>query len=397
MLSERGLSPRALPVVLLADGAALVTPTNSEIADVLTEQGPVDLGCDLAVVGAGPAGLAAAVYGASEGLKTLVIEREAVGGQAGSSSLIRNYLGFPRGISGAELAQRAYQQAWIFGAKYLLARDVGSLRIAGDQRILALSDGREVTCRAVIIATGARYRRLGIPTLEALVGAGVYYTTFDSRLARDHDVHVAGGGNSAGQAAVHLARHARHVTLLVRADALEKGMSDYLVQQIRQTPNIEVRLGCEIAGGAGTHRLESLTLRSVRGGETETVPANMLFALIGAQPHTEWLAGTLARDDRGFILTGRDLPEDSWPLSRRPKRYETSVPGVFAAGDVRHASSKRVASAVGEGSVAVQYVHEYLTEASEAARAAAEREPRPSAPRPPAELRPTASAAPSAP
>jgi thioredoxin reductase (NADPH) len=241
--------------------------------------------------------------------------------------------------------------------------------VAGDQRTLALSDGRQVSSRAVIIATGARYRRLGIPSLEALVGTGVYYTTFDSRLARGQDVHVAGGGNSAGQAAVYLARHARHVTLLVRADALEKGMSDYLVQQIRQTANIEVRLGCEITGGGGAHRLESLTLSSVRGAGTETVPARMLFVLIGALPHTDWLAGTQVRDDRGFILTGADLPSGSWPLSRRPKRYETSLPGVFAAGDVRHASSKRVASAVGEGSVAVQYVHEYLTEAAAASAA----------------------------
>jgi thioredoxin reductase (NADPH) len=364
LLSERGLAGAQLPVVLLADGTALVAPVNAEIADMLGDQGPSELTCDLAVVGAGPAGLAAAVYGASEGLRTLVVEREAVGGQAGASSLIRNYLGFPRGISGTELAQRAYQQAWIFGAKYVLARDVTGLRASGADRILTLSDGRELTARAVIIATGARYRRLGIPRLEALMGAGVYYTTFDSRLTRDQDVHVAGGGNSAGQAAVYLARHARHVTLLVRADSLEKGMSDYLVQQIRQTANIDVCLECEIVGGDGEHRLQSLAIRNSRTGKVDTVEANTLFALIGALPHTDWLGGTIERDDRNYILTGRDLSEDAWPLARRPKRYETSMPGVFAAGDVRHASAKRVASAVGEGSVAVQYVHEYLAEAA---------------------------------
>jgi thioredoxin reductase (NADPH) len=364
LIVERGLGSERLPVVILVDGTVLVAPTNAELVDALDAQGPVELACDLAVVGAGPAGLAAGVYGASEGLRTVVVERESVGGQAGASSLIRNYLGFPRGISGAELAQRAYQQAWLFGTKYVLARDVTGLRASGAERVVTLSDGRELVARAVIIATGARYRRLGIPRLEALLGTGVYYTTVDSRLFGGHDVHVAGGGNSAGQAAVYLARHARSVTLLVRAEALEAGMSDYLVQQIRNTPNIVVRLGSEIVDGRGEHRLEALTIRDRATGEAETVPATMLFSLIGSLPHTDWLSGTVARDDRGFILTGRDVPEEAWPLARRPKRYETSMPGVFASGDVRHGSAKRVASAVGEGSVAVQNVHEYLTEAS---------------------------------
>lgn len=365
LLSERGLTATKLPVVLLADGTTLVAPSNADLGDVLSDRAPAVLECDLAVIGAGPAGLAAGVYAASEGLRTIIVEREAIGGQAGASSLIRNYLGFPRGISGAELAQRAYQQAWLFGAKYVLARGVLSLRANGDRRIVTLSDGRELTCRAAIIATGAQYRRLGIPQLEALVGAGVYYTAFDARLFRGEDVHVVGGGNSAGQAVVHLARHARRVTLVVRAGTLEKGMSDYLVQQIRQTDNVEVRLGYDIVDGGGQRGLEWLTLRNVRTGALETVPARMLFSLIGALPHTDWLAGVVARDDRGFIVTGREVPESAWRLARRPKRYETSVPGVFAAGDVRHDSVKRVASAVGEGSMAVQFVHEYLAEAAE--------------------------------
>ncbi len=360
LLAERGLAGAALPVVLLRDGTALVAPTNTELADVLSDGTPPELDGDLAVVGAGPAGLAAAVYGASEGLHTLVVERETIGGQAGSSSLIRNYLGFPRGISGAELAQRAYQQAWLFGAKYVLGREATRLRADGDRRVLTLSDGREVSARAVIIATGVRYRRLGIPRLEALVGVGVYYTPFDARLARDQEVFVAGGGNSAGQAALHLAVQARRVTLLVRAASLEQGMSDYLVQYVRRSSNIEVRLGCELVDGSGALRLEAITVRDRRTGALETLPARILFALIGARPHTDWLAGTVARDDWGYLRTGKHLTDGAWPLARRPMRYETSMPGVFAVGDVRHEAAKRVASAVGEGSVAVQYVHEYL-------------------------------------
>ncbi len=365
LLAERGLDGGTLPVVLLRDGKALVAPTNAELADVLSDGMPAELDGDLVVVGAGPAGLAAAVYACSEGLHTFVVERETVGGQAGASSLIRNYLGFPRGISGAELAQRAYQQAWLFGAKYVLAREATRLRAAGDRRVVTLSDGREVSARAVIIATGARYRRLGIPRLEELVGVGVYYTPFDARFARDQHVHVVGGGNSAGQAAYHVAIQARRVTLVVRGESLEESMSDYLVQAIRSARNIEVRLGCEIADGGGAHRLEWITLRDRRTGALETVAAPILFALIGAQPHTDWLSGAVARDERGYLLTGKHLPEGAWPLRRRPRRYETSMPGVFAVGDVRHESAKRFASAVGEGSVAVQYVHEYLAEGEE--------------------------------
>lgn len=320
--------------------------------------------CDLAIVGAGPAGLAAAVYGASEGLHTIVIEREAVGGQAGTSSLIRNYLGFPRGISGGELAQRAYQQACLFGTKYVFAREVSRLRASGIDRILTLSDGTEITARAVVIATGATYRRLGIPSLERFERAGLHYTsTFaDPRLLKDMQVLVAGGGNSAGQAVVEAAKSAKKVTLLVRGDSLEKGMSDYLVQQIAQLPNVEIRLLTEVVDGEGDVMLERIVLLDHARGTKETVPADILFVLIGAEPHTEWLAGTLQRDRQGFVITGRDLDRagGGWGFGREPMRLEMSMPGVFAVGDVRLGSAKRVASAVGEGAVVVQYIHEYL-------------------------------------
>lgn len=363
LLAETGLSEAQLPIVTLQDGRALVNPTNAELLDALGASSLKDRRCDLAVVGAGPAGLAAAVYGASEGLRTLVIEREAVGGQAGSSSLIRNYLGFPRGISGAELAQRAYQQAWLFGARYVFAREVTSLEARGPERLLTLSDGVTLTARVVLIATGATWERLGNPRLERFAGAGLFYTAVtDSRLMGGQVVYVAGGGNSAGQAVVHLARSAAHVTLLVRGDSLERKMSDYLVQQIRRLPNVEVRLRTEVVDGDGEGQLERITLRDRARNTQETVPTRMLFVLIGARPHTGWLAGTLQRDDHGFILTGRDLDSSlhDWPLARPPMRFETNMPGVFAVGDVRHGSVKRVASAVGEGAVAVQYMHDYL-------------------------------------
>ena len=358
LLDDLGLGPERLPVVVLLEGTALVDPTNAEIVDALGAKGPDDLSCDLAVVGAGPAGLAAAVYGASEGLQTIVVEREVIGGQAGASSLIRNYLGFPRGISGAELTQRAYQQAWLFGAKYVFARAVSRLAARGADRVLGLSDGREITARAVIVATGASYRR-AIPRVDRFVGAGVFYTTFMVQNARGRDVVVVGGGNSAGQAVLHLARGARRAVLVVRADALERSMSDYLVQQIRRSPNIDVRLRAEIVDADGEHRLERVTIRDATGA-TETMTVALVVVLIGVTPHTEWLRGSVERDDRGFVLTGSDLPSTAWKLSRSPMRLETSVPGVFAAGDVRHGSVKRVASAVGEGAVAVQHVHESL-------------------------------------
>lgn len=353
------------PVVVLLDGRYLVDPSRLDLTEALGANDLAeDAQCDLAIVGAGPAGLAAAVYAASEGLRTFVIEREVVGGQAGTSSLIRNYLGFPRGISGAELAKRAYEQAWLFGAKYALGRDVAGLRARGDERVLTLSDGREISARAVLIATGATYRRLGVPAIERFQGAGVFYIVSpDTRVVRGRDVFVAGGGNSAGQAVVHLAKNARQVTLLARGDALERTMSDYLVQEIRRQPNVQVRLGSEVVGGGGERQLESITVRDRTRGTTETLAAEMLFVLVGAVPHTEWLAGTVSRDDRGFVLTGRDLDGRalrSWTLPRAPMRFETSMPGVYAAGDVRAGSVKRVASAVGEGAVALQEIEDYL-------------------------------------
>lgn len=359
-----GPSPASLPIVVLLDGRVLAAPSNAEIADALGETNLEEPRCDLVIVGAGPAGLAAAVYGASEALRTIVIEHEAVGGQAGTSSLIRNYLGFPRGISGGELAQRAYQQAWLFGAKYVFAREAKGLRVEGGDRIVTLSDGTEIIARAVVIASGASYRRLAAPRLEQLVGMGVYYTALgeDTRVIRGREVYVAGGGNSAGQAAVHLAKNARRVVLLVRADSLGRHMSDYLVRQIAHLPNVTVRLNTEVVDGDGAHALERLRLRDLARGTVETVPAEMLFVLIGAQPHTDWLADTVLRDRHGFILTGRDLPPGRSPSARPPMRFETSVPGVFAVGDVRSGSVKRVASAVGEGAVALQFVHEYLAE-----------------------------------
>ncbi len=363
LMEETGIDGTRLPAVILLDGRVLVDPSNAELSDALGESNIEERRCDLAIVGAGPAGLAAAVYGASEGMRTVVIEREVVGGQAGTSSLIRNYLGFPRGISGAELAQRAYQQAWLFGAQYVFAREVISLDAHGSDRVLTLSDGTSVTARAVVIASGATYRRLGLPELERFDGAGVYYTAGgDMRVLAGKDVFVTGGGNSAGQATVHLAKSARKVTLLARSGSLDQGMSDYLVQEIRHLTNVEVRLRTEVVGGRGERELEELTLKDHAQGVLIRVPATMLFVLIGAQPHTEWLGERVLRDRHGFIITGRELyiTGRRWGLRRPPLRFETSMPGVFAAGDVRAGSVKRVASAVGEGAVALQYAQEYL-------------------------------------
>jgi len=360
---ERGMELETLPAVFLLDGSVLAGPTNAQIMDAIGEN-PDDLSCDVAVVGGGPAGLTSAVYAGSEGLRALVIERHVIGGQAGASSLIRNYLGFPRGISGAELTQRAYQQAWLFGARFVFAREVTGLRLDGARRILTLSDGREITARAVIVATGAKYRRLEVPAIERFVGMSVFYTTFgEARMVRDLDVAVAGGGNSAGQAAIHLAAFARRVMLVVRAASLGAGMSDYLVQLIRRAPNIEVKLGSAIAGAEGGELLEQLSIRNLASGAVETIPTKLLFVLIGAIPHTDWLAGVVQRHAKGYILTGRDVEPGAWPLARPTMSYETSVPGIFAVGDVRLGSMKRVASAVGEGAGAVQDVHQYLEEA----------------------------------
>jgi thioredoxin reductase (NADPH) len=368
LLEQAGAAAAALPAVILFDGRVLENPSNAQLAEAIgmrTSPGPGVY--DVAVIGAGPAGLAAAVYGASEGLSTVVLEPEAIGGQAGTSSRIRNYLGFPTGVSGADLALRAYTQAWNFGADYVYGNPAAGLRVQGPERVVTVAGGDEVRSRAVVIATGVSYRRLGIPSLDALTGAGVFYgaATSEATAMKDREVFVVGGANSAGQAAVHLARYAAQVTMLVRGQSLAESMSEYLVKEITGTPNIAVRHNTVVTGGAGTGRLESLTIQDQRSGVTETVPAAAVFVLIGAEPRTQWLPDDIKRDRWGFVVTGTDLmtgghlPE-SWPLQRPPMLLESSLPGVFAVGDVRCGSVKRVASAVGEGSVAIRLIHDYL-------------------------------------
>ena len=362
LVDKHDARQKELPLVFLLDGSILVNPSDAEIMDGVGES-PDELHCDVAVVGGGPGGLTAAVYAGSEGLGTLVIERHVIGGQAGASSLIRNYLGFPRGISGAELTQRASQQAWLFGAKFVFSREVTGLRLDGESKILSLSDGREIGASSVIVATGAKYRRLEVPELERFVGNSIFYTTFgETRLVRNLDVAVVGGGNSAAQAVVHLAKFARNVTLIVRGNSLARTMSDYLVQQIRSTPNIQVRLETEVVGGDGGEGMETLQIRDRVRNTVETIPARFLFVLIGALPHTDWLQGRVERDAKGFLPTGHRVDPTLWPLQRQPMNFETSVPGIFAVGDVRLDSMKRVASAVGEGAGAIQNVHQYLAE-----------------------------------
>ncbi|HEX2273824.1 MAG TPA: FAD-dependent oxidoreductase [Acidimicrobiales bacterium] len=350
-----------LPLVLFPDGTVLADPSNAEIAGVgRVPARPERKEFDLVIVGAGPAGLSAAVYGASEGFSTLVVDEGGIGGQATSSSLIRNYLGFPRGVSGGRLAQQAYEQAWVFGADFAFMQRVTGLGRDDDGLFLILSEGGRVHARAVVLAMGATYRRLGIPAIEALNGAGVFYggPASEAPAMAGRDVYVLGGANSAGQAALHLARYARRVTLVVRAPSLRVGMSEYLVQQIEEAPNVEVRLETEIVGGGGDGSLDHLVLRHRVGQAEELVAADGLFLTIGARPHTEWLPPEVRRDAQGFVLTGTDVgADDGWPLDRRPFPLETSLPGVLAVGDVRHGSVKRVASAVGEGSSAIQILH----------------------------------------
>ena len=350
-----------LPLVIFPDGTALEDPSDIELARAAGGSvDPQDREFDVVIVGAGPAGLSAAVYGASEGLSTLVIDNGGIGGQATSSSLIRNYLGFPRGVSGRQLAESAYEQAWVFGARFAFMHDALSMRRDGDRIQIALSDGGEVGARAVILAGGATYRRLDVDEIEELTGAGVFYggPTVEAPAVAGGEAFVVGGANSAGQAALHLAEYARRVTLVIRAGSLAAGMSHYLIDQVERAPNIEVRLGTEVVGGGGEGRLERLQLRR-SDGATEEVSADALFLMIGARPNTDWLSDEIRCDDGGYILTGRDVADD-WPLERHPLSLETSMPGIFAAGDIRHGSMNRVASAVGEGSIAIRLVHELL-------------------------------------
>jgi thioredoxin reductase (NADPH) len=367
LLQQAGAAA-ALPVIILFDGRVLANPANVEIAEALGMRTRPGAGLyDVAVIGAGPAGLATAVYGASEGLSTVVLEPEAIGGQAGTSSHIRNYMGFPTGVSGGDLAVRAYTQAWNFGAEYIYGSPATGLRVQGRERVVIVGDGIEVRSRAVVIATGMSYRLLGIPSLDTLTGAGVFYgaATSEAKAVKDREVFVVGGANSAGQAAVHLARYAAKVTMLVRGQSLAESMSDYLVKEITNTPNIAVRCNTVVTGGGGNDCLQSLTLKDQVSGAAETVSAAAVFVLIGAEPRTQWLPGGIARDRWGFVVTGADLlaggkPPEGWPLQRPPMLLESSLPGVFAAGDVRRGSVKRVTSAVGEGSIAIHLVHDYL-------------------------------------
>ncbi len=357
-----------LPVVLIPDGQGYNNPANVEIAQIvgLKTQATQPF-YDLAIVGGGPAGLAAAVYGASEGLHTLLIEREATGGQAGTSSRIENYLGFPSGLSGSDLARRAVAQATRFGVEILTPAEAVKVRIEDQYRILELSDGSEISCHALMIATGVSYRRIGVMGCDELTGAGVYYgaAMTEAQSVAGQDVFIVGAGNSAGQAAMYFCRYAKTVYMVVRGDSLGRTMSQYLVDQIGATPNIKVLTQTEVMAVHGAEHLEAITLIDKQTRDTEKNPAAALFVFIGALPHTDWLEGVVERDDHGFIVTGNDLihdgkPPKGWTLDRLPFLLESSVPGIFVAGDVRHHSVKRVASAVGEGSIAVQFIHQYL-------------------------------------
>ncbi|HET9659155.1 MAG TPA: FAD-dependent oxidoreductase [Thermomicrobiales bacterium] len=363
MVQDYGIDTTRLPAAIFHNGMVLQDPTEVDVAVALgVRVQPSSETFDLAILGAGPAGLSAAVYGASEGLRTLVIEPQAYGGQAGTSSMIRNYLGFPHGIGGGELAFRAWEQTLLFGTQFVFIQRAVGLARRGPNHVITLTDGSEAVARAVIISVGVDYRRLGIPDLERLNGVGVFYgaATVEAPALAGEKVYVVGGANSAGQAALYLARFAAQVTLLVRGESLTASMSDYLIQQIEATPNVAVRLRTEVVDGRGQSRLETLVLKEVGTDRQEEVPAAAVFIMIGAEPRTAWLPDDLCRDDRGFILTDRDVAAGELAAGRAPLPFETSMPGVFAVGDVRHGSVKRVASAVGEGSVAVGSVHQYL-------------------------------------
>lgn len=358
-----------LPLLLLADGKRLAQPSIPDLADALgLKTRATESFYDLAIVGGGPAGLAAAVYGASEGLRTVIVEREAPGGQAGLSARIENYLGFPSGLSGKDLARRAVTQAQRFGVEIIAPQSAKGLRVEGPYRILELADGNEISCHALLIATGVQWRTLDVPGMERLHGAGIYYgaAMTEAIACKDEEVYIIGGANSAGQAAMAFAQYARRVRMLVRGESLAASMSQYLIDQIQQTPNITVEFNSSVTEVHGDERLEAITVNCSASGDSETLPATSLFIFIGAVPHTEWLDSIVARDERGFILSGAELMRDGrrpkgWTLERDPGLLETNVPGVFVVGDVRKGSVKRVASGVGEGSIAVQFIHQYLS------------------------------------
>jgi thioredoxin reductase (NADPH) len=363
-------SSLGLPLVIFSDGSRANQPTPQQIAEKIGLQTQAERPFyDLIIVGGGPAGLAAAVYGASEGLSTVMIEREAPGGQAGSSSRIENYLGFPVGLSGADLARRAMTQARRFGVEILSPQEVVGVRVQDPYRIVKLGDGGEISCHAMLIATGVSYRKLDVPGMAHLQGAGVYYGAAQTEAiaCQNEDVYIVGGANSAGQAAMYFARYASTVTMLIRSGSLTKSMSQYLIDQIEATDNIIVKPYTTVVEAKGETSLEALTLLNSATGEQETVPATSIFIFIGAAPRTDWLGDLIERDERGFILSGADLTGDrqhpkGWTLDRDPFLLETNVPGIFVAGDVRHQSVKRVASGVGEGSISVQFIHRYLAE-----------------------------------
>jgi thioredoxin reductase (NADPH) len=367
-LDEQAGNGKNLPLVLFPDGSCLRDPTPEVVAGRVGLKTRAQMPAyDLAIIGAGPAGLAAAVYGASEGLTTVMIEREAPGGQAGSSSRIENYLGFPSGLSGGDLARRAVAQARRFGTEILTPQTVTKIRLNGPYRVLTLADGSEISCQALLIATGVSYRRLEMPGIDSLTGAGVYYgaAATEALSCQNEDAYIVGAGNSAGQAAMYLSRFARSVTLIVRGESLAKTMSQYLIDQIEKTPNIAVQFRSRVTEAQGNSKLDALTIANDQSGEAKTVPAIALFIFIGAMPHTSAIAELIECDERGFILSGPDLIANgrrprNWPLQRDPFLLETNVPGIFVAGDVRHGSIKRVASAVGEGSIAIELVHQYL-------------------------------------
>ena len=360
-----------LPLVIFPDGTHMEEPSNGALAEKIGLKTRAEMPFyDLIIIGGGPAGLAAAVYGASEGLSTLLIERQAPGGQAGMSSNIENYLGFPSGLTGSNLARRAVTQAIRFGAEILTPQEVVGIRVDDPYRIVKVKDGTEISCHALIIACGVSYRNLdGIKGIEKLTGAGVYYgaSMVDALSCKGEDIFMVGGANSAGQAAIHFSKYAKTVTLLVRGESLNKSMSRYLIHQINETPNIHVLLNSKVTAVHGENRLESITITNTQTGQIQTVPTSGLYIFIGAVPHTDGVAGLIERDANGFILTGPELMQNGrehprgWTLNRQPYLLETNVPGIFAVGDVRHGSTKRVAAGVGEGSIAVQLVHQYLT------------------------------------